>query len=181
MQQSRVIYGIRLLEVLKESDYEAHLILTEAAKLNIRIETDYDVEAVEKMADMVHNNANLAASTASGSFLTRGMVVIPCTIKSLSGIVNSYNDNLLTRSADVVLKEKRKLVLVVRETPLHKGHIRLLSKAVDFGATILPPMPAFYHRPVSLQDIIDQTVGKVLDSFGIEHDLFQRWGEIDVK
>jgi 4-hydroxy-3-polyprenylbenzoate decarboxylase len=114
---------------------------------------------------------------ASGSYLTEGMVVVPCTIKSLSGIANSYNENLLVRTADVTLKEKRKLVLVVRETPLHVGHLRLMTQAAEMGAHILPPVPSFYHQPETIEDIIDQTIGKVLDFMGIEHDLFKRWGE----
>jgi len=119
----------------------------------------------------------MAASLASGSFLTEGMVVVPCTIKTLSGIANSYNENLLVRAADVTLKEKRKLVLVVRETPLHKGHLRLMTMAADMGAHILPPVPSFYHMPKTIDDIIDQTIGKIFDYLGIEHDLFKRWGD----
>lgn len=173
---SGVIYGIRLLTVLRDTDFETHLILTEAAKLNIHLETEHSLRDVEDLADVVHDNGNLAASTASGSFLTEGMIVVPCTIKTLSGIVNAYNDNLLTRSADVTVKEQRKLVLVVRETPLHKGHLRLMTLAADLGAVILPPVPAFYHKPATIMDIVDQTVGKTLDCFGIQHNLFKRWG-----
>jgi 4-hydroxy-3-polyprenylbenzoate decarboxylase len=119
----------------------------------------------------------MAAALASGSFITEGMVVVPCTIKTLSGIANSYNENLIVRAADVTLKEKRKVVLVVRETPLHKGHLRLMTMAADMGAHILPPVPSFYHQPKTIEDIIDQTIGKVFDYIGIEHDLFNRWGE----
>ena len=129
------------------------------------------------MADYVYDHKNIAASLASGSFLTAGMVVVPCTIKTLSGIANSYNENLLVRAADVTLKEKRKLALVVRETPLHKGHLRLLTMAADMGAHILPPVPSFYHMPKTIEDIIDQTIGKIFDFMGIEHNLFNRWGE----
>jgi 4-hydroxy-3-polyprenylbenzoate decarboxylase len=129
------------------------------------------------MADHVYDHKNVAASLASGSFLTEGMVVVPCTIKTLSGIANSYNENLLVRAADVTLKERRKLVLVVRETPLHKGHLRLMTMAADMGAHILPPVPSFYHMPKTLDDIIDQTIGKIFDFLGIDHDLFKRWGE----
>ena len=174
---SGVIYGVRMLSLLQDSDYETHLILSEAGKLNIRIETEYQPEEVAAMADYVYDHKNVAASLASGSFLTGGMAVVPCTIKTLSGIANSYTENLLVRAADVTLKEKRKLVLVVRETPLHKGHLRLMSQAADMGAHILPPVPSFYHQPETIQDIIDQTIGKVFDYLGIEHDLFQRWGE----
>jgi 4-hydroxy-3-polyprenylbenzoate decarboxylase len=123
----------------------------------------------------------MAAALASGSFLTDGMVVVPCTIKTLSGIANSYNENLLVRAADVTLKEGRKLVLVVRETPLHKGHLRLMTMAADMGAHILPPVPSFYHQPKTIEDIIDQTIGKIFDFLGIKHDLFQRWGENSAK
>ena len=129
------------------------------------------------MADVVYDHKDVAAGPASGSFLTAGMVVVPCTIKTLSGIANSYTENLLVRAADVSLKEKRKLVLVVRETPLHQGHLALMSRAADLGAHILPPVPSFYHRPKRIQDIIDQTIGKFFDYMGIGHDLFQRWGE----
>jgi 4-hydroxy-3-polyprenylbenzoate decarboxylase len=174
---SGVTYGVRLLSVLKETDYETHLIVSKSGELNIEIETDYDPADVKAMADHVYEHKNVAASLASGSFLTEGMVVVPCTIKTLSGIANSYNENLLVRAADVTLKERRKLVLVVRETPLHKGHLRLMTMAADMGAHILPPVPSFYHMPKTLDDIIDQTIGKIFDFLGIDHDLFKRWGE----
>lgn len=172
---SGVIYGIRMLEVLKTRGIETHLIISEAGKLNIRIETDYDVDEVLAMADFTYTNNDIAASVASGSFLTMGMVVAPCTVKTLSGIANSYNENLLIRAADVQLKEKRKLALMFRETPLHIGHLRLLTQAAEMGAHIIPPVPAFYHHPKTIDDIINQSVGKVLDYMGIEHDLFKRW------
>ena len=174
---SGVTYGVRLLQVLQDTDYETHLIISKSGELNIQIETDYDPADVKAMADYVYDHKNIAASLASGSFLTAGMVVVPCTIKTLSGIANSYNENLLVRAADVTLKEKRKLVLVVRETPLHKGHLRLLTMAADMGAHILPPVPSFYHMPKTIEDIIDQTIGKIFDFMGIEHNLFDRWGE----
>jgi 4-hydroxy-3-polyprenylbenzoate decarboxylase len=174
---SGVIYGVRMLSLLRDTEHETHLILSEAGKLNIKIETDFTPEEVAAMADCVYDHKNVAASLASGSFLTGGMAVVPCTIKTLSGIANSYTENLLVRAADVTLKEKRKLVLVVRETPLHKGHLRLMMQAADMGAHILPPVPSFYHQPKSIQDIIDQTIGKVFDYLEIEHDLFRRWGE----
>ena len=173
---SGVIYGIRLLELMKDMPYETHLVISQAAKLNIEIETSYKPIDVEAMADFSYNYRDMAASLASGSFLTEGMVVIPCTIKTLSGIANSYTDNLLVRAADVTLKEKRKLVLVVRETPLHMGHLRLMTLAAEMEAHILPPVPSFYHHPKTIQDIIDQTIGKVFDYLGIEHELFKRWG-----
>ena len=174
---SGVTYGVRLLQVLKDTDYETHLIISKSGELNIEIETDYDPADVKAMADYVYDHKNMAASLASGSFLTAGMVVVPCTIKTLSGIANSYNENLLVRAADVTLKEKRKLALVVRETPLHKGHLRLMTMAADMGAHILPPVPSFYHMPKTIEDIIDQTIGKIFDFLGIEHELFRRWGD----
>jgi len=174
---SGVIYGIRILTLLKENDYETHLIISEAGKTNIAIETDHTAEEVAAMASCTYANADVAAAVASGSFLTEGMIVAPCTIKSLSGIANSFTDNLLLRAADVTLKENRKLVLMVRETPLHKGHLRLMTMAADMGAHILPPVPSSYHHPKTIEDIIDQTVGKIFDYFGIEHSLFERWGE----
>lgn len=178
---SGVIYGARLLEVLKDKDYETHLIISESGKLNFEIETQYKASEIEAMADQVWDHKNMAASLASGSFITEGMVVVPCTIKTLSGIANSYNENLIVRAADVTLKEKRKLVLVVRETPLHKGHLRLMTMAADMGAHILPPVPSFYHQPKNIEDIIDQTIGKIFDYIGIQHDLFKRWGENTIK
>lgn len=174
---SGVTYGVRMLDVLRQTDFETHLIISNAGRLNIEIETSCTPAEVEAMADFVYDQNDMAASLASGSFLTEGMVVVPCTIKSLSGIANSYNENLLVRTADVTLKEKRKLVLVVRETPLHVGHLRLMTLAAEMGAHILPPVPSFYHQPETIEDIIDQTIGKVFDYMGIEHNLFKRWGE----
>jgi 4-hydroxy-3-polyprenylbenzoate decarboxylase len=177
---SGVTYGIRFLECLKETEYEIHLIISEAGKLNIEIETKYTAEDVAQLADYVYDNKDVAAGPSSGSFLTEGMVVVPCTVKTLSGIANSYSENLLIRAADVSLKEKRKLVLVVRETPLHKGHLTLMTRAADMGAQILPPVPSFYHQPKTIQDIVDQTIGKIFDYMGIQHNLFQRWGDSKV-
>ena len=174
---SGVTYGVRLLSLLKQTEYETHLIISDSGRLNIKIETDYQPDEVAAMADYVYEHNDVSASLASGSFLTNGMVVVPCTIKTLSGIANSYNENLLVRAADVTLKEKRKLVLVVRETPLHKGHLRLMTLAAEMGAHILPPVPSFYHQPKTIEDIVDQTIGKIFDFLGIEHDLFKRWGE----
>jgi 4-hydroxy-3-polyprenylbenzoate decarboxylase len=172
---SGVIYGVNTLNELNKKNLETHLIISEAAKKIIIHETGYSVEDVESMAKKVYDNEDLEAPLASGSFLTNGMIVIPCTIKTLSGIANSYSDNLLLRAADVTLKEKRKLVLVVRETPLHKRHINLISIAADMGAHILPPIPSFYHRPKTIEDIINHTIGKIFDYFEIEHNLFTRW------
>ena len=156
---SGVIYGVRMLSLLKEKDFETHLILSEAGKKNIEIETSFKSSDVTAMARYTYDNRDVGAALASGSFLTGGMVVVPCTIKTLSGIANSYTDNLLVRAADVTLKEKRKLVLVVRETPLHQGHLRLMTMAADMGAHILPPIPSFYHQPKTIEDLIDQTIG----------------------
>lgn len=173
---SGVIYGVRLLGILKELGYETHLIISKAGRLNLRIETEYTPEQVASMAHRTYDPMEMAAPVASGSFLTEAMIVAPCTIKTLSAIANCYNENLLVRAADVTLKEKRKLVLVVRETPLHRGHLRLMMQAADLGAHILPPIPSFYHQPKTIDDIINQTIGKILDYLGIEHSLFLRWG-----
>ncbi len=172
-----VIYGIRLLEVLRQCpDVETHLVMSNPAKQTVVLETDYTVEQVEALAHKVYRHTDIAAAIASGSFKTDGMAVMPCSIKTLSGIANSYNDNLLTRAADVTLKERRRLLLVVRETPLHIGHLRLMTQAAEMGALLVPPMPAFYHRPKTIDDIVNQTVGRVLDLLEIEHaDLFTRW------
>ncbi len=170
-----VIYGVELLRVLKDLGQPVHLILSEAAGLNLAIETEYTLDEVRALATVVHNNRDVGASVASGSFRTRGMIVAPCTVKTLSAIANSFTYNLVVRAADVQLKEGRKLVLMVRETPLHKGHLELMTRAADCGAVILPPMPAFYHRPQTIMDIVHQTIGKALDQVGIEHNLFQRW------
>jgi 4-hydroxy-3-polyprenylbenzoate decarboxylase len=175
---SGVIYGVTLLRLLKNrEEIETHLIISEAGERNIEIETTYTMAEVKAMADYCYSNRDVGATLASGSFLTDGMVVAPCTIKTLSGIANSYTNNLLVRAADVTLKEKRKLVLVVRETPLHKGHLRLMTMAADMGAHLLPPVPSFYHQPKTIEDIIHQTIGKIFDYLHIEHHLFKRWGE----
>jgi len=175
------IYGIRLLEVLLKSDVETHLIITEAAEKTILMETSLKVKEVKSLAKVSHDIKNLGADISSGSFLSEGMVIIPCSIKSLSGIANSFNENLLIRAADVTLKERRKLVLVVRETPLHLGHIELMLQASRMGAVLLPPVPAFYFHPKTIDDLINHTVGKVLDLFGMNHHLFNRWGSSEVK
>ena len=172
---SGVIYGVEMLKVLKELGQTTHLIMSEAAERNLYIETDYTPDQVKSLANVVYDIQDVAAAVSSGSFLTRGMVIAPCTIKSLSAIANSFTYNLLVRAADVTLKEKRRLVLMVRETPLHKGHLDLMSRAADLGATILPPVPAFYHQPKTIQDLIHQSIGKALDHLGIEHSLFRRW------
>ncbi len=172
-----VIYGVRLLQVLREVGVETHLVMTASARRNLSLETDLHTSDVELLATHVYRAGDLAAPISSGSFRTDGMVVIPCSIKTLSAVAHSYSANLLVRAADVTRKEGRKLVLVVRETPLHAGHLRLMAQLAEGGVVILPPMPAFYHRPKTIADLIDQTVGKVLDQFGVEAELFQRWGE----
>ena len=173
---SGVIYGIRLLELLQDvPEVETHLVLSNGGKLNIALETEWDVKAVEGLADVVHSDQNLAASIASGSFLTDGMVIAPCSMKTLSGVVNSYADNLVVRAADVVLKEQRRLVIVPRETPLHLGHLRLMTHAAEMGAQLVPPMPAFYNDPQNVDDIINHTVGRVMDLFGMDSGIVKRW------
>ncbi|HDC4524300.1 UbiX family flavin prenyltransferase [Enterobacter kobei] len=175
---SGAIYGVRLLQVLRDvAEVETHLVMSQAARQTLSLETDLSLRDVQALADVVHDARDIAASISSGSFKTAGMVILPCSIKTLSGIVNSYTDTLVTRAADVVLKERRPLVLCVRETPLHLGHLRLMTQAVELGAVIMPPVPAFYHRPQSLDDVINQTVNRVLDQFDIDlpEDLFTRW------
>jgi len=174
---SGVIYGVRALQHLAAmDDVETHLVMSEAARINIAIETDHDADEIRGLADVCHSPDNLAASIASGSFVTGGMMIMPCSIKTLSGVANSYADNLMVRAADVVLKEGRKLVLVVRETPLHLGHLKLQVRAAECGAIILPPVPAFYQEPKTIDDLVDHTVGRVFDQFGLAHDLYKRWG-----
>lgn len=175
---SGVIYGIRMLEVLQAvADVETHLVMSTAAAQTIGLETDYDPAFVEALADVNYRFRDIAAAIASGSFLTMGMIVLPCSMKTLSGIALSYSDNLLLRAADVTLKDRRPLILVPRETPFHLGHLRLLTQVTEMGAIVAPPMPAFYHRPQSVDDIINQTVNRLLDLLDITlpQDLFQRW------
>lgn len=173
---SGLIYGIRLLEVLRDiENVESHVVLSSAAKMNIGLETDWRVSDVEALADEVHANANIAAGIASGSFTTAGMIVAPCSMKTLSAIVHSHADNLLVRAADVVLKERRRLVLMPRETPLHTGHCKLFYEASQMGAIIAPPMPALYTRPKTIDDLINHSVGRVLDLFGIDAGIVKRW------
>lgn len=174
-----VIYGMRMLKALREAGVETHLVITQAAVKNLEIETECTVETLESMADVVYDIDDIGAAIASGSFKVDGMVVAPCTIKTLSAIANSYNLNLLVRAADVTLKERRRLILLVRETPLHEGHLELMMRVTRMGGIIMPPVPAFYHMPKTLEDIINQTVGKVLDLFSIDSELFKRWGSQD--
>ena len=172
---SASIYGIRLLETLQSLEVESHLVITDPAREIISLETDYEVADVQALADHVHSVRDIGASIASGSYKTDGMVIIPCSIKTLSAVANSFGDNLLLRAADVTLKERRRLVLVVRETPLHSGHLRLMQQVSEMGAIIYLPVPAFYSRPKTLGDLIDHTVGKILDLFDIQHGLLNRW------
>ena len=173
---SGVIYGIRLLEVLSRVEQvETHLVLSDSAKLNIAIETDRSAKEIQVLADEVYSNRDIAARLASGSFKTDGMIVAPCAIKTLSAIANSYADSLLVRAADVVLKERRRLVLVPRETPLHTGHCELLLKASQMGAILAPPMPAHYINPQTVDDLVDHHVGRILDLFDLDPGLVQRW------
>lgn len=175
-------YGIRLLEVLRKvPSHEIHLILTDAAKLNISVETDRRVKDVEALADVVHNVMNISASIASGSFRTEGMIVAPCSIRTLSAITHSFADNLLVRAADVVLKERRRLVVMPRETPLHVGHCKLLYEASQMGVIVFPPMPVFYNRPRTIDEMLDATIGRVLDLFGIDTGLVKRWTGVEGK
>lgn len=173
---SGVIYGIRLLEVLRaEPGIETHLVMSGVARATIVEETDYTARDVEALADVVHSSGNVGASIASGSFETRGMIVAPCSIKSLSAIAHSYTDDLLSRAADVQLKEGRPVVLMVRETPLHVGHLKLMVQAAENGAVVMPPVPAFYSRPQTIDDIVNATVGRALARIGLGNDLYARW------
>ena len=171
-----VIYGIRLLEVLSSmKEIETRLVISKAGELAIKYETTWKLNDIRELANSWYDNTDIGARISSGSFPRDGMIVAPCTIKTMSGLANSYDDNLIVRAGDVALKERKKLILLVRETPLHLGHIRNMERLTEMGAIIMPPAPAFYHNPETIQDIIDHTVGKMLDLFSIEHGLFRRW------
>jgi len=173
---SGVILGIRLLRVAREARLaETHLVLSAAAKATIAQETDWKVNDVESLADEAYDVRDVGATIASGSFLTAGMVIVPCSVKTLSAVANSYSADLVARAADVTLKEGRPLVLVLRETPLHLGHIKLMERAAEIGAVILPPVPAFYARPQTIDDVVDNTVGRILLRLGIENELYLKW------
>jgi flavin prenyltransferase len=176
---SGAILGIRLLEMLHPTEIETHLVVTPSARLTIPLETDWKVDDVLALADHVYRQQDIGAAIASGSFATLGMVVAPCSIKSLSAIANSYSADLLTRAADVTLKEGRPLVLVVRETPFHRGHLRLMTLAAEAGAVIFPPVPAFYPRPKSLDDVVNDLVGRILARLGIDNALYTEWKGLD--
>ncbi len=173
---SGLIYGIRLLQILREMpQVETHLVLSEAARLNITVETQYSVDDVRAMADEVYSIRNIAASISSGSFKVHGMVIAPCSMKTLSAVANSYADNLLVRAADVTLKERRRLVIMPRETPLHAGHCKLMYEASLMGAILFPPIPSFYDRPESIDDLVTASVARVLDLFDVDPGLLKRW------
>jgi 4-hydroxy-3-polyprenylbenzoate decarboxylase len=173
---SGAVYGIRLLEVLSSTEnVETHLVVSKPAEAIIKYETGRSIEEVRKLASFSYDIGDIGARISSGSFKTDGMLVAPCTVKTMSAIANSYSENLLIRVGDVTLKERRQLLLLVRETPLHLGHLRNMERLCEMGAIIMPPAPAFYHKPDTIQDIVDHIVGKMLDIFGIEHTLFQRW------
>jgi 4-hydroxy-3-polyprenylbenzoate decarboxylase len=174
---SGAIYGVRLLETLQRQEIETHLVVSRAAEMTLAYETDLTLKDLRALANVVHPVADVGAPIASGSFQTMGMVIAPCSARSMAEIATGVTSSLLTRAADVALKERRRLVLLLRETPLHTGHLRNLVALSEMGAVIAPPVPAFYAKPTSVDDIVDHTVGRVLDLFGIETDLVRRWGE----
>ncbi len=172
---SGAIYGVETLRLLREIDVPAHLIITEVGRRTLEIETDIDIDEIKALADEVHSNRDQAACVSSGSFRMRGMIVAPCSMKTLSGIANCYGDTLVQRAADVTLKERRPLVLMLRETPFHLGHIEIMRRAMESGAIVYPPMPAFYSRPATIDDIVRQSVGRAVDLLGIRHEKIDRW------
>jgi 4-hydroxy-3-polyprenylbenzoate decarboxylase len=172
---SGAIYGIRALELLKGSEVETHLVLSSAAKATIAQETEWRVSDVQALASVNHDHRDVGATIASGSFVTLGMLIAPCSIKTLSAVANCYSNDLMSRAADVCLKEGRPLLLMVRETPLHRGHIRLMAQAAEAGAIIFPPVPAFYGKPQTIDDIVNGTVGRALARLGIENEAYTKW------
>lgn len=170
-----IAYGIRLLEALRDTDVESHLVISRPGLMTLDYETDLTRNDLYALADVVYPASDVGAAISSGSMITLGMIVAPCAVKSAAEIASGATQTLLTRAADVTLKERRRLVLMVRESPLHTGHLRTLTAASEIGAIIMPPMPAFYPRPETIEDMIDHTVGRALDLFGIEHDLLKRW------
>ncbi|SOD90502.1 UbiX family flavin prenyltransferase [Caenispirillum bisanense] len=173
---SGIIYGIRMLEILRRLDVETHLVMSDAAEVTLAHESDLKVAQVRALADVYHRHGDLAAAPSSGSFRTLGMVIAPCSVRTLSEIAAGTGANLITRAADVTLKERRRLVLMVRETPLHLGHIRAMAAVTEMGAIVAPPVPAFYTRPQTLDDIVDHAVGRTLDLFGLDAGVVKRWG-----
>jgi 4-hydroxy-3-polyprenylbenzoate decarboxylase len=178
---SGVIYGIRLLELLRPQAVETHLVMSRAAEVTVAYETSFKVAQVHALADHVHAVADIAASISSGSFKTMGMIIAPCSIRSMSEIASGVTSSLLTRAADVTLKERRRLILMVRETPFHLGHLRTMAQLAEMGAVISPPVPAFYAKPQSIEDMIDHSLGRVLDQFGLETGKVRRWREDDAE
>jgi 4-hydroxy-3-polyprenylbenzoate decarboxylase len=174
---SGIVYGIRMLEVLRTSGFETHLVMSKSAEVTLAYESKLKVADVKKLADVVYRNADIGAAVSSGSFKTAGMVIAPCSIRSASEIATGVTSTLLTRAADVVLKERRRLVLMVRESPLHTGHLRTLTHLSEIGAVIAPPVPGFYTDPKSVDDIVNHSVGRVLDMFEVDSGLVKRWGE----
>lgn len=174
---SGVMYGVRLLQLLRDTDIETHLVISRSGELTLAYETDLKSADVKALADVVHTPRDVGAAISSGSFRTMGMIVAPCSVRSMSAIASGVTSSLLTRAADVVLKERRRLVLMLRETPLHTGHLRSLTALSEYGAIVYPPVPAFYARPASLEDMIDHTVGRVLDLFDIDLGIVRRWPE----
>ena len=173
------LYAVAALRALRAiGTHEVHVVLSEQARQTIELETDYKAADLEALADVLHRDTDLAASISSGSFKTDGMLVIPCSIKTASAVAYSFNDNLLTRAADVCLKERRRVVMVVRETPLHVGHLRTLTQLAEIGAVILPPVPGMYSRPKTIDEVVAHTVGKALDQFGIDNEVFRRWNGV---
>jgi len=173
---SGIVYGVRALEILRDvEDVETHLILSSSAARTIAEETDYTLDGVRGLADVLHGYKDIGASISSGSFRTAGMLVAPCSVKTLSGIANCYDDELVVRAADVCLKERRRVVLMFRETPLHAGHIELMAQATRNGAIVMPPVPGFYNRPKTIDDLVTQSVGRALDLFGIDPHIVKRW------
>lgn len=178
---SGVIYGVRLLQMLRDLPVETHLVMSKSAEVTLAYETDFKVAQVKALAQHCHNIGDMAAPLSSGSFKTLGMIIAPCSVRSVAEMASGVTTSLLTRAADVILKERRRLVLMVRETPLHLGHLRNLAALTEMGAIIAPPLPAFYNRPKTLEDMIDHNLGRVLDLFGLDTGKVKRWGEVDGK
>ena len=178
---SGVIYGVRLLQMLRDLPVETHLVMSKSAEVTLAYETDFKIAQVKALAHHCHNIGDMAAPLSSGSFKTLGMIVAPCSVRSVAEMASGVTTSLLTRAADVILKERRRLVLMVRETPLHLGHLRNLAALSEMGAIIAPPLPAFYNRPKTLDDVIDHNLGRVLDLFGLDTGKVKRWGEVDGK
>lgn len=178
---SGIVYGVRLLQVLRDAGIETHLVMSKSAEVTLAYETDLKVAAVKALAHTVYANTDMAAAISSGSFRTNGMIIAPCSIRTVSEIATGVTASLMSRAADVVLKERRRLVLMVRESPLHTGHLRTLTQASEIGAIIAPPLPGFYARPQSIDELVDHTVGRVLDLFDLDVGLVRRWGEPEAR